>query len=42
MKDDWPSWLIAAPAVVALGYVVYLFVTVVFGGESSACPQNLC
>lgn len=25
-----------------LAYLVYLFVTVVFLGESSACPQNFC
>lgn len=30
------------PIAICLGYTLFLFVSVVFLGESSACPQNLC
>jgi hypothetical protein len=29
-------------AAVAFGYMMYLFISVVFLGGSSSCPQNLC
>ena len=45
-KPDWLLWLIVVtfgtPAVLTLAYLVYLFVSVVFLGGSSACPQNSC
>lgn len=45
-KRDVGSWLLDAAVAllcgVALSYLVYLFVSVVFLGESSACPQNFC
>lgn len=30
------------PAILALGYIAYLLVSVLFLGGSSACPQNMC
>ena len=32
-------WCLALPC---LGYIAYLFVSVIFFGRSSACPMNLC
>ena len=34
--------LFAVAGFTAILYLVWLFVSVIFLGESSACPQNLC
>lgn len=45
-KPDYLQWAIglvfAIPVALVLGYLVYLFISVVFLGGSSACPQNSC
>lgn len=45
-KPDYGLVLVAlifgAPVVLGLAYVAYLFISVVFLGGSSACPQNSC
>lgn len=39
-------WLVSAAgigiAIVVFSWLMYLFVSVVFGGASTSCPQNLC
>lgn len=46
MKHDWPLILLTAAfyviATVGFGYLAYLFVTVIFLGGGSSCPQNSC
>lgn len=44
-RDPWGlivSIGCAVPAILGVLVVLYLFVSVVFLGGSSACPQNLC
>lgn len=45
-KRTRETWLVDLITLVLVGppllYLLYLFVSVVYGGESSACPQNLC
>jgi hypothetical protein len=36
------EWVVGILIGLPLLYVLYLFVSVVFLGGSSACPQNLC
>jgi hypothetical protein len=39
---NWLLGLLFCLAFLPMLYLVYLFVSVVYLGESSACPQNLC
>jgi ABC-type Co2+ transport system permease subunit len=45
-KPDVGLWLVGilfgTPAVLVLAWLVWLFVSTVFLGEGSACPQNSC
>lgn len=47
MKFDPILWFVAVvfgilPCAAGFGYLAYLFVTVVYLGGGSSCPQNLC
>jgi hypothetical protein len=41
-KAKLSEWIIGAILMVPIAYVLYLFISVVFLGGGSACPQNLC